>query len=76
MKIHICFYDRTFSTLVDVLACLAQMVDSDDVIQLEIRRFNVLEDLLHEMGQKNFHPRKCLNVLFIGESGRDTGGLT
>ena len=54
MKIHICFYDRTFSTLVDALACLAQMVDSDDVIQLEIRRFNVLEDFYMKRVKKTF----------------------
>jgi len=76
MTIHFFIYIRTFATLVDAMTCFARLVDSDNVIQLEIIRSNILEDFFQEMRQKTFHPRKFLGVWFIGESGSDTGGLT
>ena len=36
----------------------------------------MLEDMLHAMKKKNFHPSKKVYSWFVGEAGRDTGGIT
>ena len=44
--------------------------------EYHIRRSDVLQDLLRETRKKSFSPFKRVKTYFIGELGKDTGGLT
>lgn len=35
-----------------------------------------MEDLIGATKRRSFHPQKKLTTWFVGEEGRDTGGLT
>ena len=46
--------------------------------QFEVRREHVLDDLIAATKRRSFqpYPQKKVTTYFIGEAGRDTGGLT
>ena len=48
----------------------------DEFFEYEVRREFVLSDLLRAVKQKSYHPLKKVTTWFVGEEGRDTGGLT
>ena len=59
-----------------MIVSLSTNIDSDDCFTFEVRRSCILDDLLRGIKSKCFHPKKKINTWFVGESGRDTGGLT
>ena len=63
-------------TLQDAIMSLSAKVDRDNSFTFEVRRSCVLDDLMHAMKSKCFHPTKKIYTWFVGESGSDTGGLT
>lgn len=66
-----------FSSLQDVITELSRQNAGNGIQRFQVRRDNVLEDLIREVGKKNF---KCnstsIRTWFIGEPGMDYGGLT
>ena len=55
---------------------MLEMALKDETFQYEIRRDFVLCDLLRTVEKKTYDPQKRVNVWFVGEEGRDTGGLS
>ena len=47
-----------------------------DTFEFQVRREFVLNDLLRAVKKKSYHPLKRVKTWFVGEEGRDTGGLT
>lgn len=52
------------------------MVLPEPVQEFHIRRNHVLEDVVEETRKNNYHPQNRVSTWFVGEVGRDTGGLT
>ena len=55
---------------------LSAEVNDFDEFKVEVRRGFVMEDLLQEVNCSTFNARKKIYTEFVGETGRDTGGLT
>ena len=49
---------------------------SVDVHEYHVRRSIVFSDLLRETLKRSFQPLKRVKTYFVGECGKDTGGLT
>lgn len=64
-----------YRTLNDVIVSLSAKLDPDE-FKFEVRRDHILEDLLPVMKSKDFHPMKTIYTEFVGERGKDAGGLT
>ena len=47
-----------------------------DIYRFLLRREFLLSDLLRGVWSKQFHLRNKIKLWFVGEEGRDTGGLT
>lgn len=63
------------NSLSDVVLQL-QMKLLSETHEYHIRRNEVLQDLLRETRKISFSPFKRVKTYFVGELGKDTGGLT
>ena len=61
-------------TLRDIIAILESKLKG--MCQVEVRRNYVFADLIKEVRRKFFNPSRKLKTWFVGEPGKDTGGLT
>lgn len=55
---------------------MLEMALKEETYRFEIRREFVLCDLLRSVKNRAYDPLKRVKVWFVGEEGRDTGGLT
>lgn len=55
---------------------MLEMALKKETFRYEIRREYVLFDLLRTVKNKSCDPLKKVHMWFVGEEGRDTGGLT
>ncbi|XP_065885486.1 E3 ubiquitin-protein ligase Itchy homolog isoform X2 [Dysidea avara] len=64
-------------TLHDVIMELSSQTSGNGIQQVQVRRENVLDDMIREVGKKSFNCN-CSNMKtwFVGELGIDYGGLT
>lgn len=62
-------------TLQDAVMLLQSMV-LPEVQEFHIRRSHVLDDIVKETKRRTFQPLKKIVTWFVGEAGKDTGGLT
>lgn len=67
---------RTLTSLKEVIMTLSAKVIDYDEFKIEVRHGFVMEDLLQEINCSTFNPKKKIYTEIVGESGRDTGGLT
>ena len=64
-------------TLHDVIMELSSQTSGNGIQRVQVRRENVLDDMIREVGKKSFNCN-CSNMKtwFVGELGIDYGGLT
>jgi hypothetical protein len=67
--------DMELRSIVELIKHLQQNVH-DVSFDMVVRRSNILSDALRRMERATFDPKHMLNVVFVGEEGSDTGGLT